>query len=79
MIRQNLLISFHAQLRFIQRICPGIGFRQASMQINWLVNSHRMTLAQQWLGSSRYKIVANGVVFCVQDRCVTTCYPCKAC
>ena len=75
MIQQRLLISFHVKFRFIERIRPGIGFTDATRQISRLVNSPRMLVAQPWLGSCRYKIVSNGVVFCIQNWCVTTCYP----
>ena len=75
MNQQNLRISDHVKVRFIQRISPGIGFNEASKRINRLVNSPRMQAAQSWLVGSRFKIVANGVVFCVQGECVTTCFP----
>ena len=75
MKRQDLQVSSHATVRFIQRICPGIRFTDAIERIHRLVNSPRLLAARQLLGGSRYKIIANGVVFCVQGGCVTTCFP----
>ena len=66
MIQQDLHVSSHATVRFIQRISPGIRFTDANERINRLVNSPRLLAARPILGGSRYKIVANGVVFCVQ-------------
>ena len=74
---KGLRIAVHATLRFIERISPGIGFTDARKQIDRLVNSPRMMRAIRVLGGGQYKIVANGIIFCVRNGCVTTCYPCR--
>lgn len=75
MNRGAVIVTHHALARYIERVQPLTSPDRARQQIDTILSSARLREAMILLGAARYRIHAQGIVFCVSAGVVTTCYP----
>lgn len=71
----TVVVTHHASSRYIERVQPLLSPDRAKQQIVAILSSPRLNEAIIRLGAARYRIHAQGIVFCVSAGVVTTCYP----